>query len=207
MPETENERQYRVLSQMLTMHASLRDRYKRRAFLLNTSLMVTSIALCAFVFASPDILATLGLTPTATQLGLGFASVLSLILSIVESRVNWESVSCRHGDAAKELSLLKAKFRGAYAETKGTNEKRNANLSRCYHRVTNSIVAIPDAQFISLKADHVYKTLLSQRISQYPKAPKWFLRMQLRVEGIRDAIKGVPENAKYLEKEGNDSRA
>ena len=35
--KAENERQYRVVDQMLTMHALYRDALQRRAFWLNTS--------------------------------------------------------------------------------------------------------------------------------------------------------------------------
>ena len=51
MDKNENERQYSVIDQMLSMHSSLRDKYKRRALLLNLALLLVSVFLCAFVFA------------------------------------------------------------------------------------------------------------------------------------------------------------
>jgi hypothetical protein len=191
----ENDRQYRVVDQTLSMHAYLRDRYKRRAFVLNFGLMATSITLCAFVFASDDVLSVIGITPMATKFGVGIASVLSLILSIMETRVDWDAVSCRHGDAAGRLGELKAKFRKLHAVTQGNDPKKNQSLGREYERAMRELPPIPHSMFNSLKAEHLYKTLLSQRISLCPKTPVWFLRLKLRWEGIREASKGVASHA------------
>lgn len=186
MDTPENERQYSVVDQMLSMHALLRDSYTRRAFLLKTGLIVASITLCAFVFASDKVLSTIGVQPDRARIGLGLASVAVLILSIIELRVDWEAAASRHAEAAKTIAALKAKYRKLYSETQGSDPKKNARLGREYERVMKDIPPIPDRKFNSLKATHYFKKLLSQRISEHQKLPAWFLGPQLRWEGLKD---------------------
>ena len=128
MNAEENERQYRIVDQMLSMHATLRERYARRARLLSVCLIAASILLCAFVFASDNVLTILGLQPDAARVGLGLVSVAVLILSIIELRVDWKGVADRHTHAASILAGLKAEYRKVYSEAKGSNEETNARL-------------------------------------------------------------------------------
>lgn len=183
----ENERQYRVVDQMLTMHSSFRDRMDRRAFLLNTALVACSLFLTVLAFVGDDLLQALGYYPTMTRFVLGLGGVVVLIFSITEFRVDWRSVAGRHAEAVSRLADLKAKYRKYFAETGGQDDKKNNRLTSEYERMITSLPPIPDRWLNVLKAEHCFKRLLSERISQYPKTPSWFLRLQLRMEGIREA--------------------
>ena len=185
----ENERQYRVIDQMLTMHALFRDSMERRAFWLNTSLVASSLFLVVFVFVGDDLLRRLSLDPPATRLVLGLVAVAVLIAAITEFRVDWRSVAGRHADAATRLAAMKARYRKSYSETGGGDRVANANLTADYDRMMGSLPAIPDRWFNALKARHNFKRILSQRTSEYPKTPLWFLRFQLRIEGIRETLR------------------
>jgi hypothetical protein len=184
----ENERQYRVIDQMLTMHASFRDRMERRAFWLNTALIGSSLFLAVFAFVGDDLLRSLSLDPAMTRFVLGLVAVLVLICSITEFRVDWRSVAGRHADAVYRLTTLKAKYRKSFTETGGNDPEKNATLTLEYDNIMSSLSAIPDRWFNALKTEHLYKRLLSERISRYPKTPRWFLKLQLRIEGIREAL-------------------
>lgn len=183
----ENNRQYDVLDQTLTMHSSYRDRMERRAFWLNTALIVLSFFLCVFAFIGDDVLRAVRLDPAMTRFALGMTAVMVLICCITEFRVDWRSVAGRHGEAASRLAALKAKYRKSFDETGGNDPKKNVRLTSEYNKMMNSLPAIPDRWFNRLKAEHRYKRLLSERLSQCPKAPTWYLRLQLRWEGIREA--------------------
>jgi len=185
----ENEREYRVLDQMLTMHALLRDRLERRAFWLNTSLVGAALVLCVFGFVGDDTLLALALHPAMTRFVLGFVAVFVLVLSITEFRVDWKSASGKHGEAAHRLCALKAQFRKCFAETGGTDAKKNGRLSTEYEKAMRALLPIPERWFSRLKAEYQMKKLLSQRITKHPKTPIWFLRLQLRLEGVAEAWK------------------
>jgi hypothetical protein len=185
----ENERQYVVIDQMLTMHSSLRDRLERRAFWLNTSLVGASLFLCVFAFVGDDLLRSVGLSPAPTRFILGFVSVVILLLTITEFRVDWRSFAGRHAEVVSRLTALKARYRKSFAETGGNDSKRNARLTSEYDKIVGGLAAIPERWFSALKIEYRFKRLLSERISQCPKTPQWFLRLQLRLEGVREALR------------------
>jgi hypothetical protein len=203
MDKAENERQCNVVDQMLSMHALLRDSYARRAFWLKTGLIATSISLCAFVFAADAVFSALGLRPEGARIGVGLASVAVLILSIVELRVNWDAAAARHAEAAEKLAALKAKYRKLYSETQGNDPKMNARLGREYERTMQDITPTPDRKFNSLKAKHLFKKRLSQRISESPETPVWLHWLQLRWHGIRrSGFRGSPGGGAVPEEDG-----
>jgi hypothetical protein len=178
MQADENERQYRIIDQLMTSHAVLRDRYARRAKLLNVSLLSFAIALNGFVFASDDFLKLL--FPghaVAAKIALGIISIALLILSIVELRVDWEGQSQSHSEAVARLSRLKAKYREAHA-SKTTN--RFDELTRDYASTMEALPPIPERSFTRLKARHEFKRLLSQEISKHPGLPSVLLSIRLR---------------------------
>ena len=84
----ENDRQYELTDQLLSMHASLRDKYERRALLLNTTLVAISLFLSVFAFVGDEVLVSLGYRPPIARFFFGFSAVIVLILSITEFRVD-----------------------------------------------------------------------------------------------------------------------
>lgn len=189
MEKAENDRQYRVVDQMLSMYSSLRDSYERWAFILTAALLACSIFLCAFRFADDKVLAAFGLTPDSARIAFGITSVVILVISVIELRVKWREVAGKFGEAAERLAMLKGRYRKLYAETHGDDPKKNSRLAREYQKVMKSLPTIPERRFNQLKAEHQFKKLLSDRISSNPKAPEWFLRWQLRVEGTWQAFR------------------
>ena len=184
----ENKRQYELTDQLLSMHSSLRDKYERRAFWLNTALIGMSLFLCVLAFVEDGVLGSLGYHPPMARFVLGFSAVIVLLLSITEFRVNWTVMGARHAEAVESLGELKAKYRKAYNESEGADLKKNSRLTTQHNKTMADLPPIPERYFIQLKADHQYKRILSRRLGQNPKVPTWFLRIQLRLEGIRGRV-------------------
>ena len=153
------------------------------------SLVASSLFLAVFAFVGDDLLRMLGLNPPTARFIIGLAAVVVLIAAITEFRVDWTSVAGRHADAASRLAAMKASYRKSFAKTGGDNGVKNASLTAEYDRLMSVPPPIPDRWFNVLKARHKYKRLLSQRTSDYPKTPFWFLRLQLRIEGFREALR------------------
>ena len=187
--KAENERQYIVIDQMLTMHSSHSTSLGRRAFWLNTLLIGSALFLSVFAFVGDDQMQTLGLEPAIARPWLGVSAIVVLVCSIVESRVDWRSISVRHAEAATRLSDLKAEYRKSFAQSQAADIHELARLTSLYDKTMASLVAIPEPRFNNLKAEHRFKRLLSERISALPKTPVWFLRLQLRTDGIREALR------------------
>jgi hypothetical protein len=190
MPDDDNERQYRVINQMTTMHSALRDRYARRAMCLSLALIASSVALNAFVFA-PDssVGALFGVTAERAKNGIGVASVALLMLSIIELRVDWDDKSRSHADAVKRLSGLKAHYREVDAMRENAERiQKQRELADEYARTMDELPAIPEWDFERLKAYHVYKLALSHAVSENPGAPLWLLRLRVRYRGYHGAL-------------------
>ena len=185
----ENKRQYELTDQLLSMHSSLRDKYERRAFLLNTALMGISLFLCVFAFVGDNVLESLGYHPPMARFVFGLSAAIVLTLSITEFRVDWRTTGARHAEAVKHLAGLKAEYRKEFNESSGNDSEKNSTLTNQYDKTMEKLPPIPEQHFNKLKANHQFKRILSQRLSQNPKAPEWFLRIQLRLEGIRAALK------------------
>ena len=185
----ENERQYRSIDQLLSMHSLLCERYRLRAFILNTAQIGISLLLCGFAFVADDVLRSLGLDPARGRFVLGIIAVIVLLLSITEFRVDWKAVGSKHREAMRHLAELKAKYRKAFSESAGGDCERNSRLTAEYEKLMAVLPPIPEQYFIQLKASHRFKLILSQRVGRNPKAPVWFLRIQLRWEGVRGAWK------------------
>ena len=181
--QKERERQYRLVDQMLSMHSLLRDRYGRRAFLLNTLQIGISLFLAVFAFVSDDVLKALGTEPGIARLVIGLSAMLMLLVSIAEFRADWRGNSVRHADAVRQLASLKARHR---SEVDGDCEV----LAEDYNRLGRQVIPIPENQFVQLKAAHQFKKSLSQQISKNPGVPRWILATRLRVRAIVAMVKG-----------------
>lgn len=178
--EEENERQYRVVDQLLTMHAVLRDRYMRWALVLNTGQIAVSLVLCGFAFVGDDVLRAVGLEPPLARVVFGFAAVVVLILSITEFRVDWRAAGSRHDRAVRELGALKGKYRSWWDEGKG----QFVAITDEFETVQGMLPPIPERLFVRLKARHQFKRLLSREVSDNPMAPAFVLGLRLRLEGM-----------------------
>ena len=86
----------RVSDMLVTGHANLRDRYNRRATLLDLAVMALSTWLTAVVFIEPRInvkLIPFGIDP---QIWVGFLGIFTFFLSIVQLRVDWKGRADAH---------------------------------------------------------------------------------------------------------------
>ena len=191
LEQRENERQYRTVDLLLSMHSSLREKYERRAFWLNTTQIGASMFLSVFAFVSDNVLESWGYHPEIARVAIGLSAILILLLSITEFRVDWKTVASRHSDAGKQLAELKALFRRRFSETRSAGEAPAtlAELRTQYERTMEDLRPIPERRFNRLKAGHEFKRILSRRLSENPKAPWWFLRAQLRLEGVFVALR------------------
>ena len=176
----ENERQYKLINQMMTAHAVLRDRFSCRARSLNILLLALAIVLNAFVFASDDSLKILFGYTTEAKVWIGVVSVILLVLVIVEFLVDWEGQSRSHKEAVERLGQLKANYREAHAS--GGNYEE---LTREYARTMEMLPAIPEKCFNRLKAYHKFKRLLSEELDAHPGLPVCFARARVRWRSIR----------------------
>ena len=183
--QQQNERQYRVIDQMMTMHAVLRDRYGRRATCLSSGLLASAVAMNAFIFSSDDVLARVFVgQPSSARIAMGIVSVILLVLAIVGFRVDWAARGRSHAHAVERLGRLKASFRDAYDPERGPELETARALSKEFVRTMEDLPPIPEKAFNSLKACHLYKRLLSTEVAKHEGVPVLLLQAHLRCQRI-----------------------
>ncbi len=184
MTQEEHEREYRVVDQMISMHAYIAQTKKSQALWLSMGLLFASAIACGFTFADDATIRLLGIGPGRERLVMGVASLFLFALSIVELRVDWGGTSRAHNDASKRLSLLKAKYRHAHASQLADKQPLWLELSKEYTDTLASVVEIPEKSFTKLKAHHHYKVELSRTVDKHPGVPVWILAFCLRAKAI-----------------------
>jgi len=172
-------RKLRVLNQTLSMHTGLRDRYARRALIVDSLLLVCSVVFCASAFASDPALSHFRATPDQVRFILRIFSVLAFMLSILSLRIDWKGRSASHRDAAAKMSRALALFRKNQADDGTWVEGCSADLDGAYWEAMNNSVAIPENAFVRLKARHLRKVELSRMLDSNPGCPVVILRMIL----------------------------
>lgn len=187
--EAENERQYRVIDQMISMHSSLRDRFGAIARLIDFAMLIVALLLNAFVFASRKIFILINLDPAIATFGIGISAVCLLAFSITASRINFPRRILSHEGAVKELSSLKQQYRRVFNKEQRLDGAEADKLTKEYVRMMALLPPIPERQFNRLKKRHALKKLLSQSIERNPKVPIWILQIQFVWQGVRQALK------------------
>src|SRR5258705_6080518 len=104
-------RALRVADMLTTCHCLLRDRFARRALVLDLTILVASVWLVAMAFVDPEIaknFALLNFSPTIT---IGMLAVVTFVLSLLQLRTDWKYQSERFDQAAKAYAESKLELR------------------------------------------------------------------------------------------------
>lgn len=184
MTQEEHDREYRVVDQMISMHAYIAQAKKSQALALSLGLIFASGIACGFTFADDATIRLLGIGAGRERFVMGIATLFLFGLSIVELRVDWGGIARAHKDASKRLSLLKAKYRKAHASQLEDKQPIWTELSKEYTDTLASIAEIPEKSFAKLKAHHLYKVELSRQIDMHPGVPVFLLASGLRARAI-----------------------
>lgn len=185
----ELQRQYRLLNQTISMHAILRDKYSRRALILDVMLLICSIIFCATTFAPNDLYTFLGVEPDNGKIILGVASVIAFMAAIISLRVDWKGRLNKHRDAVKKLSDNLKLFRENKKENDDWERESVATLNQSYWEAMRNIEEIPDKYFNTLKAKHLRKVEISKLSSSLNGCPIFVIKILVIWKSIIKAIK------------------
>jgi hypothetical protein len=164
---------------LVTSHSNLRDRYNRRAALLDLAILALSLWLTSVVFVEPRInvkLTPFGMDP---QVWIGLLGIFTFFLSIVQLRVDWKGKA----DAQKRSFDLyvEVKRETVYlllSEHTLTTENCQRVLSR-YDLATNVGTILPNSDFLPQKQKHLRKLEISRYLDGHPSASILLLKLKL----------------------------
>lgn len=177
-------RKRRVLDQMLTGHAWLRDVYERRALLLTLLILALSILATAVAFLNGEShLKILGAT-ARVQIWVGSLTALIFFLSLIDLRVDWRQRAGAHAEATRRLGTLKGLFRGVVVIGDEV-QAGGVDVDREYDAVMERLPPIPEKWFLRVKAKHLRKVRASELLDSHSGAPAWWVRLVATWNGIR----------------------
>jgi len=177
----------REVSDMLcTGHASLRDRFQRRALLLDFSIFAISIWLVSLAFVEPRI--NLSLTPFNLDppLWSGLLAILALLLSVLQIKVDWKGRSDAHRRSLEVYSEVKREAGYLLASCAEPDEDSCQRIFSRYDLASSVGIAIPESEFLTQKRRHKLKISLSKYLDERPSASIPLTRLKL---WLRDNVR------------------
>ena len=203
---TEVRRRYRVADMMITMHSTLRDRYRRRSVALDSVifsssvliaalafgdrslvewLRLSSVLIAALAFGDRSLVEWLRLTTESTRLAIGTVAIVTFLASLMAWMVDWKGKADAHDRAAS--AYTSAKFRLAPIDA-STGERDMEQVLLLYEEIARSTVPVPDSAFLKLKSEHLMKIRLSRLLDRSPGASIRCLKFRLRLRHTRKAL-------------------
>jgi hypothetical protein len=175
----EIERVLRVSDMLVTGHANLRERYSRRALMLDLAVLAISVWLTAVVFIDPRI--NIRLTPLRLdpQLWVGLLGVMVLFLSILQLRVDWKGRSDAHKRSFDLYVEVKNECR--YLLSSGqTLTRENCQRALTMFELSSDVgCQIPEKEFLKQKRKHLQKVAMSRYLDAHPSASLLLLRLRM----------------------------
>jgi hypothetical protein len=173
----ELERIHRVSDILCTGHAGLRDRFARRALLLDLSVLGLSTWLVALAFVEPRI--NISLTPVSMdpQLWGGLLAVFVFFLTIVQLKTDWKGRSDAHNRTMELYAEVKRE--AGYMLASGLVEEVACRRVLARYDMASAVgVDIPERDFLPQKRRHNLKIALSKHLDHFPSASLWLTKIR-----------------------------
>jgi hypothetical protein len=174
----ELERALRIADMLTTCHCILRDRFARRALILDLMILVASAWLVAMAFADPEIARHFILPKLSPTITIGLLAVATFILSLLQLRTDWKYQSERFDQAAKAYANSKLEIRHVLGSGNADMEDVNRVLDT-FRAIGARVAAIPDRQFNRLKRKDFLKVRIRQLIDQHPGSSIVIMRLRV----------------------------
>jgi len=161
----------RVSDLLCTGHATLTDKWKRWASILDIVTLASSTWVVALAFVSPTL--ALKLTPFGwdSTIWLGTLSASTFFLTLVQLKTDWKSRADAH---ARTLDL--------YAEVKREAGYLLASDQADETAFRRVLASIPEKSFLALKRKHRLKILLSKQLDEHPGTSLLLFRIRRSLE-------------------------
>jgi hypothetical protein len=199
-------RMERVANMLASIHAMLRDKFAVRGILLDTVLMLGSAALGIFALADFASLGAFSVPPETARVVMAVASCVIFVASVVAYKVDWKAKADEHGRACSAYGRLKLECRESLLRAEQLSDVEFDELMHTYASVGEAHVAVPDAQFVALKAAHERKEFLSRCLSQRPfvsaRLLGWSMWWRHTGAALRDRAPHRPEGEEGNPEEG-----
>jgi hypothetical protein len=175
----------RVSDMLCTGHATLRDRYQRRALFLDLSILLLSTWLVALTFLDPHIAGKLTPSHVDPSIWIGMVGVFTFALSLVQIKVDWKGVADAHNRSFDLYAEVKRQCVYILCSP-GRVEKRDCEGVLAVYDIAGQVGAgIPEMQFLRLKKKHIAKIAVSKLLDANPGASIFLTRCKIWLQNKR----------------------
>ena len=165
----EIERIKRVSDTLCTGHAGLRDRFTRRALLLDLAVLALSTWIVALAFVEPRTASRLTPFGWDSQIWIGMLSICTFFLTVVQLKTDWKARADGHKHALDIYSEVKREA-GYLLASGNFDELEYRRVLARYDMASAVGVAIPEKDFLTQKRRHRIKVALSKYLDSHPSA-------------------------------------
>lgn len=177
----EVERIRRVADQLCTAHAALRDRFKRRALILDTVILLAAAWLSALAFADPRFDKWLVPFGIDSHLWIGLFGVVVFFLTIIQFKVDWGGKAEAHSRSCGMYSEVKREAGYLLASNANIPAKEFQRLAARYDMASDVGTGVPEKDFLRLKRQHLMKVRISKLLDQNPGASVLLTKLKVVV--------------------------
>lgn len=154
---------------LCSAHANLKDRYAKRAVLLDSFLLISSALLAVHILADKNFLQKLTPFGLEYQTILAVLSIFVFVLSILELRVDWKGKVQAHAkslalyaEVKRELGYILSSSRIVKADVRRVMSK--------YDMAAEMGTSISEKDFLTQKKKHRAKIKMSKYLDDFPHA-------------------------------------
>lgn len=187
-------RALRVADMLTTCHCVLRDRFARRALILDLMILVASVWLIAMAFVDPEIAKSFALPNFSPTITIGLLAVITFVLSLLQLRTDWKYQSERFDQAAKAYADTKLELRRILNSEIISAEDYSRALQN-FSAIGARVAAIPDKQFNALKKKHLLKKRVGQLIDGHPGSNIAVIKLRLWWDDTMSLMSKSPANS------------
>lgn len=188
VPESEMTRQFRILKQSLSIHASLRDEYTRKAKAAEIVLLISSLIFGVTTFAGSSFFTFFGIGAEDGRVILGIASLAALVSSLVVLVIDWNGQAALHNEATGRFYEVLQQFRECRTGEDSWPVDQRPRLTAVYRDLHRNTVSIPNRRFSGLKARYLRQVETNTLKDKYPGCPRILLSLFI---GVRDTIRAL----------------
>jgi hypothetical protein len=168
---------YRTINMLLTIYEKLHNRYRLRARILDTFLLLAAIFLSLTTFVDQKILQILQITPEIGQMILWISSFMIFAIAVFSLLIDWEKKTATFGQAIDTLVKIQI---DCHEQLKVAVPEEPWDLkAKClvYSSIINNLPKIPEHDYHQLKAFHKRQMELGKMIDLYPGGSVLLLRV------------------------------
>ncbi len=166
----------RVVDQMISQHARLRDRYQTANRVTLSLVAVLSVLSLTFALSPSTLADWLSLNLSGAESIVVLSSATAFVFSLFGLVFRWTERATKSGQGAARCSDLKLALREA------SDDARAGSL---YREAMQHIAPIPDSAFVGLKAHHLRKVAASRLLDEHPGLPGWLARLVVVWRSLR----------------------